>query len=75
MAVRIRTGFRNFVVSRPWGDELSEFVRFVTGDLNLPNAKSWEELEAYIRERNPKATADVFYAARHILKLYSEKMA
>ncbi len=66
----VQNDFRSFIISRRWGDDLSDFVRNATGDLRLPDAKMWEELEAYIKRRDPDAPASTISAARYIWQLY-----
>jgi hypothetical protein len=69
---RIQLGLRNFIVSHQWGDELSDFVRAATGDIDLPNARSWEQLEAYIKAKHPDATTNMLNSAKSIWHHYAD---
>ena len=68
-----RDNFREFVIGRRWDDSFSDFTRDAFGDLDLPEAHSWEQLETYIKGRNPNAPASTFSAAKHIWQLYANR--
>ncbi|MCH8113092.1 MAG: hypothetical protein IH905_14255 [Proteobacteria bacterium] len=56
---------------QPFGDAVDRpFVNDAVTDLRLPDPKSWEELEDYIKRTNPDAPADTLNAARHVWQLY-----
>ncbi len=59
---------------QPFGDVVDRpFVIDAVGDPSLPDPKSWEELESYIKQLNPDTPTDTFNAARHVWQLYVEK--
>jgi hypothetical protein len=48
-----QNGFKAFLQSRRWSDELGrKFVDHALGDNQLPDARSWQELEAYLKGQN-----------------------
>ena len=58
---------------QPFGDIVDRpFVNDAVGDLNLPDPKSWDELEAYLKDRDLAEgdLKDVLKAAEYIWKLY-----
>ena len=60
--------FKAFLVSRQsqWNENQSKnFVDHAVGDPNLPDPTSWEELEAYLKDK-PTAIAE----AQYIWRLY-----
>jgi len=65
-------GLRSFVIRHQWGDDLSDFVRVATGDFELPNAASWEQLETYIKGKYPNATASMLSSAKSIWQHYAD---
>ena len=55
----------------PFGDIVDRpFVIDAVTDRLLPDPKSWEELEDYIKLSNPDVPTDTLNAARHIWDLY-----
>ncbi len=51
----------------PFGDVVDRpFVIDAVSDLNLPDPKSWDELEAHLKDENP----DTIEEAKYIWKLY-----
>lgn len=67
---RVQPGLRSFIIRHQWGDELSDFVRIATGDFDLPNAKSWDQLESYIKGRYPNAAPSTLNSAKSIWQHY-----
>ncbi len=58
----------------PFGDTVDRpFVIDAVGDPSLPDPKSWEELEDYIKLTTPDVPTDTLNAARHIWNLYVEE--
>ena len=56
---------------QPFGDALDlPFVDDAVLDQRLPDPKSWEELEDYIKRHNIDAPADTLLAAKHVWQLY-----
>ena len=62
--------FKVFLRSRQWNDAQSKFVDHALGDNTLPDAESWEELDAYLKGRDPPASAAVIEEAQYIWTLY-----
>ncbi len=59
---------------QPFGDTVDlPFVDHAVTDQHLPDPKSWEELEGYIKRCNPDAPTDTLNAARHVWQLYVEE--
>ena len=65
--------FKAYVEGRRWSDTVRDFVDDAMQDPDLPDPESWEELESYIKRRNPDAPTDTLNAARHVWQLYDEK--
>ena len=58
----------------PFGDTVDRaFVIDAIRDPSLPDPKSWEELEAYIKLKNPEVSTDTLNAARHMWDVYVEE--
>ncbi len=56
---------------QPFGDAVDlPFVNDAVTDRLLPDPKSWEELEGYIKRLNPDAPTDTLNAARHVWQRY-----
>ncbi len=56
---------------QPFGDAVDlPFVNDAVTDQHLPDPKSWEELEGYIKRLNPDAPTDTLSAAKYIWGLY-----
>ena len=54
--------FKTFLRSRPWNQNQSKkFVDHALGDPDLPDAKSWEELEAYLVRAHEGAVEEAKY--------------
>ena len=64
--------FKRYLMDgQPFGDIVDlPFVDDAVLDQNLPDAKSWEELEHYIKQRNPDVSPDTLDAAKHVWELY-----
>ena len=65
--------FKAFLLSRPgrWTENQSKkFVDLALGDQELPDAKSWEELEAYLVRGDEGAEEGAIDEARYIWGLY-----
>ncbi len=65
--------FKAFLLSRrrQWNENQSKkFVDHALGDSDLPDAKSWEELEAYL----VRAHEDVIEEAKYIWGLYEAEV-
>ena len=64
--------FKAFLKERqPFGDAVdTPFVNDAVTDRLLPDPKSWEELEGYIKLSNPDVPTDTLNAARHAWDLY-----
>ena len=64
--------FRAYVqFKEPWSDNLRDFVDFVVDparDAELPDATSWEPLEAHLVSR--EASQHAIESAKHIWGLY-----
>ena len=59
---------------QPFGDAVDRpFVDDAVADPDLPDPNSWEELEGYIKRRNPDAPTDTLKAARHMWQRYVEE--
>ena len=67
--------FKAFLKDRqPFGDSVDKpFVIDAAGDPALPDPKTWEELEAYIKRHNPKAPTEVLDAAKYVWGLYESE--
>ncbi len=66
--------FKDFLrEGRPFGDAVDlPFVNDAVTDRQLPDPKSLEELEIYIKWRSSDASADTLKAAEHVWQLYEE---
>jgi hypothetical protein len=65
--------FKAFLLSRrrQWNENQSKkFVDHALDDPDLPDAKSWEELEAYLKGRPDPASAATIEEAKYIWGLY-----
>ena len=60
--------FRDYLLSRQWSGIESDFVDDAQDDTGLPDAKSWEELEDYLKDKH--AVPGALEAAEYIWKLY-----
>ncbi len=62
------TTFKDFLKEgQPFGDTVDlPFVNDAVTDPHLPDPKSWEELESYIKGRNPDALDNTLKAASHV---------
>ncbi|MCH9020352.1 MAG: hypothetical protein IIA73_08310 [Proteobacteria bacterium] len=59
---------------QPFGDVVDRpFVYDAVGDPDLPDPESWEELEGYIKRRNPEVPTDTLNAARHVWQMYDKE--
>ncbi len=69
------TTFKDFLKERqPFGNSVDlPFVNDAVTDPHLPDPKSWEELEGYIKRRDPDAPTDTLNAARHVWQCYVEE--
>ncbi len=55
----------------PFGESVDfPFVLDAVADGGLPDPTSWEELEGYIKQRNPDTRTDVLNAAEYVWQLY-----
>ena len=62
--------FKAFLRSRQWNENQSKkFVDRAVGEPDLPDAKSWEELEAYLEGHD--AVEDTIEEAKYIWGLYA----
>jgi hypothetical protein len=67
-----QNGFKAFLQSRRWSDELGrKFLITLWGDNQLPDARSWQELEAYLKGHN--APGERIEAAEYVWQLYVGK--
>ncbi len=63
--------FKTFLKEgHPFGDIVDRFVTDAVLDPDLPDPGSWEELEGYIKRRNPDVPNDTLNAAKHVWQLY-----
>ena len=54
--------FKAFLRSRQWNENQSKkFVDHALGDQGLPDPKSWDELEAYLKDKHPDAIEEANY--------------
>ena len=61
--------FNAFLRSRQWSDPLGpQVVYHALGDRTLPDAGSWQQLKAYLMER--EASAETLSAAEYIWQQY-----
>ncbi len=69
-----QNNFQAFLIKGvPFGDAVDiPFVDNAMTDLYLPDPKSWEELENYIKRANPDASTDTLNAAKHVWQSYTE---
>ena len=67
--------FKTFLEEgQPFGDVVDRpFVNEAVTDPDLPDPESWEELEGYIKQRNPDAPIDTLNAAKHVWQFYIER--
>ena len=66
--------FREFLAKgQPFGDIVDlHFVYDALRDPEFPDAESWQELEAYVRRRNPDAPPETLKAAQCLWQIYVE---
>ncbi len=58
-------------VGQPFGDAVDRpFVDHAVTQQDLPDPKSWKELEDYIKRSNPDVSTDTLKAARHVWQRY-----
>jgi hypothetical protein len=55
------------------GFAMGHFVLDAQGDPELPDAESWEELEAYLVAKKAKAEAEVLKGAREYWSFFEEQ--
>jgi hypothetical protein len=69
-----RNRFKAYLEKRsPFGDTVDiPFVYDAVADPRLPDPNSWEELEGYIKRRNPDASADTLGAAEYVWQRYMD---
>ncbi len=60
--------FRDFLQGRQWSENLREFVDYAPGDMGLPDATSWKQLEDYLTGQD--ATEEVLSAAKYVWDIY-----
>ena len=60
--------FRDFLQGRQWSANLREFVDYAPGDMGLPDATSWEQLEDYLTGQD--VTEEVLSAAKYVWDIY-----
>lgn len=60
--------FRDFLQGRQWSANLREFVDHAPGDMGLPDATSWKQLEDYLTGQD--ATEEVLSAAKYVWDIY-----
>jgi hypothetical protein len=66
--------FREFLKSQRPDDWLDRrFIGHALGDGRLPDAKSWEQLEAYLHEH--EAGPEALRAAKYVWKQYTNESA
>lgn len=61
--------FKEYLKSRQWSDNLTCFVDHAQSDYGLPDAKSWDELEAYLDRRT--VDPGLVKAAQYVWKCYA----
>ncbi len=60
--------FKAFIQGRQWGDAVRTFIDDATQDSDLPDASSWEQLEAYVKQKH--AVDRVIADARYVWQRY-----
>ena len=64
-----QNSFQAYLKKRQWSDKLRDFVDHAVDDPNLPDAASWEELEAYLKQK-PKVVDQAIEGAKYVWQLY-----
>jgi len=64
--------FKKFVLRQK--GSVRPFVDDVAADADFPDAQSWDELEAYLRQRNPKITEKMLGDARYLWDRYAKEV-
>ncbi len=60
--------FKAYIQEHQWSDNLRDFVDHAVGDLSLPDAESWEQLEGHLNELN--ASPETLSAAEYVWQRY-----
>ncbi|MEE8253603.1 MAG: hypothetical protein V3R17_06685 [Hyphomicrobium sp.] len=60
--------FKAYIQEHQWSDKLRDFADHAVGDLSLPDAESWEQLEGHLDELN--ASPETLSAAKHVWQGY-----
>ena len=61
--------FRAYLKERRWSDNLCDFVDHAVDDPNLPDAASWGQLEAYLKQK-PTVVDKAIEDAKYVWQLY-----
>ena len=64
-----QNSFQAYLKKRQWSDKLRDFVDDAVDDPNLPDAASWEELEAYLKQK-PEVVDQAIEGAKYVWQLY-----
>jgi hypothetical protein len=65
--------FADFLASGlPFGDVVDPFVYDALRDTDFPDIESWDELESYIRSRDPDTAPETLRAVQLLWQLYVE---
>ncbi len=61
--------FQAYLKERRWSDNLRDFVDHAVDDPNLPDAASWGQLEAYLKQK-PTVVDKAIEDAKYVWQLY-----
>ncbi len=64
-----QNSFQAYLKERRWSGDLRGFVDHAVDDPNLPDAASWEELEAYLKHK-PTVVDKAIEDAKYVWQLY-----
>ncbi len=64
--------FKAFIQARQWGDAVRTFTDVATQDSDLPDAASWEQLEAYLKQK--PAVDQAIADARYVWQCYQAEV-
>ena len=63
-----QNNFKAYIQGRQWGDLVRAFIDHATDDRDLPDAESWEQLEAYLKQKS--AFGRVIEDAKYVWQRY-----
>ena len=65
-----QNSFQAYLKERRWSSNLRGFVGHAVDDPNLPDAASWKELEAYLKQKPTVVDPQAIESAKYVWQLY-----